>query len=221
MLPLGRFLNENGYTVHGVRLAGHGTNYKDLPNYSHRDWFNSVETGYLLLKKECKTIIPIGISMGSILAILLVQKYQNESKFPQMVLIAPAFGLKSWLIRFVPLISPFVKYIYKGDTVLAYYKEKNLYAYYYYPTKSLSEFLNLRKKFFRKTSKIGSKTLIIYGEKDSTISKPAIYSTVREKYVNPDDVEYAIYSRSGHNFTTDPDADEAFSKILAFLRNLI
>ncbi|MHA2174597.1 MAG: alpha/beta hydrolase [Candidatus Hodarchaeales archaeon] len=218
MLPLGNFLHKKGYTVHGVRLAGHGTNYRDLPTYSYNDWFESVENGYFLLKKECETVIPIGISMGALLVLMLIHKYQFEYKFPSLILIAPAFGLRSRFINFVPLISPFIKYIYKGDTVLEYYKEKSLYAYYYYPTKSISEFLKLRKDLFRNIVKIDIKTLIVYGEKDRTISKSKIHSTIKEKF-GPNTTEYAKYTRSGHNFTTDPDAEEAFIKILEFIND--
>ena len=94
MLSLGKFLHEKGFSVHGVRLAGHGTHYRDLPNYSYHDWIKSCTEGLDLLRKKCDTIIPIGISMGALLSVLLI--HQNiEVNFKKLVLLAPAFGLKS------------------------------------------------------------------------------------------------------------------------------
>ena len=218
MLPLGQFLHKYGYTVHGVRLAGHGTNVNDLPKHSYMDWFESVEKGYFLLQDKCETIIPMGISMGALLTLMLVDKYQKMTIFPKLVLIAPAFELKSRTIKLVPFISPFMKFIYKGDTVLEYYKEKNLFAYYHYPTKSLSDLLRLQRYFSKTIRNLDVKSLIIYGELDNTISKQAISKTIDSKFINPKRVECVSYPESGHNFTTDPDAIDAFTKIKEFLQ---
>ncbi|MHA2096126.1 MAG: alpha/beta hydrolase, partial [Candidatus Hodarchaeales archaeon] len=58
MLSLGKFIHKNGFSVHGVCLAGHGSNYRDLPQYSYLDWINSCTEGLKLLKKKCEAIIP-------------------------------------------------------------------------------------------------------------------------------------------------------------------
>ena len=73
MLPLGKFLNEKGYTVHGIRLAGHATNYRDMVNFTWKDWYDSVEKGFLRLKEDFPIIVPIGLSMGALLCLKLVQ----------------------------------------------------------------------------------------------------------------------------------------------------
>ena len=41
MLPLGQYLNNLGYTVHGVRLKGHGTTLQDMAHTRWKDWLDS------------------------------------------------------------------------------------------------------------------------------------------------------------------------------------
>ena len=71
LLLLGEFLNRAGYTVLGVRLAGHGTSEFELERTNCADWFNSVLDGYALLKSSCEKIFVVGHSMGALLSLKL------------------------------------------------------------------------------------------------------------------------------------------------------
>ena len=64
LLLMGKFLNRAGYTVLGVRLAGHATNELNLMKTNNEDWFNSVLDGYALLSGLCEKIFVAGHSMG-------------------------------------------------------------------------------------------------------------------------------------------------------------
>jgi len=216
MLPLGKFLHRKGFTVHGIRLAGHGTSYRELSNQSYKDWIDSIDEGLMLLSEKCETIIPIGISMGAVLSLLLVHQHP-EINFRKIVLLAPAFELKSKLIKLMPIISLFKKFVYKGDDVLQYYKDHNLYAYYYYPTKAIVQLEKLRKLFNKTSIQIKIPTLISYGDLDDTISIAAIEPVVHTKFTLPDTVIIKSYPNSMHNFTTDPDAQDLFQGIYDFL----
>ena len=216
MLSLGKFLHKNGFSVHGVRLAGHGTNYRDLPKYSYLDWLNSCTEGLNLLTKNCDTIIPIGISMGALLSILLIHQHQGIH-FKKLVLLSPAFGLKSKLAPLAPILSYFVKFVYKGDTVLQYYMDHDLYAYYYYPTKAIAQFMSLRRYFQKRSIQINIPTLIAYGNLDDTIEVSEIDKVISEKFSSEEKIEINTFPHSGHNFTTDPDAQELFERIKIFL----
>ena len=87
MLPLGQYLHRKGFTVHGIQLAGHGTNYWELPNYSYKDWINSIDEGLSLLTEKCETIIPIGI-----------KSRVEEAKLSQAVVYFPLIGILLGLI---------------------------------------------------------------------------------------------------------------------------
>ncbi|GKU84745.1 hypothetical protein NCCP28_41410 [Niallia sp. NCCP-28] len=45
---LGREFAEIGYTVYGPRLKGHGTHFKDMEQYRHKDWSAHIEENALI-----------------------------------------------------------------------------------------------------------------------------------------------------------------------------
>lgn len=71
LVLLGEFLNRAGFTVLGVRLAGHGTDEEDFIHTNKNDWFDSVLDGYVILHGACKKIFVVGHSMGGLLALKL------------------------------------------------------------------------------------------------------------------------------------------------------
>ena len=71
LLLMGEFLNKQGFTVLGVRLAGHGTTVEDMSHMTWEDWMDSVRDGYALLSGYCEDISVIGHSMGGLFALLL------------------------------------------------------------------------------------------------------------------------------------------------------
>jgi carboxylesterase len=61
---MGEYLESQGYTVLGIRLAGHATCLEDMSRMTWQDWATSVEDGYHLLKGCVDRIFIIGLSMG-------------------------------------------------------------------------------------------------------------------------------------------------------------
>ena len=119
--------------------------------------------------------------MGALLSILLIHQHQGIH-FKKLVLLSPAFGLKSKLAPLAPILSYFVKFVYKGDTVLQYYMDHDLYAYYYYPTKAIAQFMSLRRYFQKRSIQINIPTLIAYGNLDDTIEVSEIDKVISEKF---------------------------------------
>lgn len=76
MRYVGERLAKSGYTVLGVRLAGHGTHYKDLERCCYEDWMQSLKEGYERLARHCKYIYIVGQSMGGTLALTLASSYR-------------------------------------------------------------------------------------------------------------------------------------------------
>ena len=68
MILLGNYLYRQGYTVLGVRLAGHGTTVEEMANTNWHEWYHSACDGYHLLRGICSEISVIGLSMGGLLA---------------------------------------------------------------------------------------------------------------------------------------------------------
>ena len=61
---MGEYLANEGYSVLGIRLAGHATQPEDMMRMHWQDWLASVEDGYYLLKDQVDHIFLVGLSMG-------------------------------------------------------------------------------------------------------------------------------------------------------------
>jgi carboxylesterase len=217
MLPLGKYLHKKGYTVHGIRLAGHGTNYRDMINFTWHDWHDSVMQGFLRLNEKFDLIIPIGISMGALLCLNLIKELP-KTDFQKLVMLAPPFALKSRLVAFTPLLKFFVKYLYKGEESLNYFKKHNLYSYMYRPTESVIQLLRFIKYLELQQNRITVPTLILYGSKDEMISKTAIEKARKKHFSDETDVKIQMLPNSGHILTVEPDWQRMFGIIEEFLR---
>ncbi|MFX1515694.1 MAG: alpha/beta hydrolase [Promethearchaeota archaeon] len=217
-LPLGKYFHEKGYTVHGVLLAGHGTNYQELPKFSWLDWYKSVENGYNFLKDRCETIIPVGISLGALLCLYLLHK-RPEAKIRRLCLLAPPFALKSRLIRFIGFLNIFRKFLYKGEESLQYFKTHNLYSYMYRPTASIIQLTRFLKHLHNESVWINIPTLIAYGMLDEMISIPAIFDAMTRKFSPKTKIVTLELPNSGHILTVEPDSEELFHNIELFLRD--
>jgi carboxylesterase len=99
MLLLGQYLQERGFTVLGVRLAGHGTTAEDMSHMVWEDWLDSVRDGLAILGGACEDISVIGHSMGGLLALLVAADYTVSSVIP---LAAPIFIAPERGIEFLP-----------------------------------------------------------------------------------------------------------------------
>lgn len=69
MRPLGETLAAQGWTVHGLWLAGHGTSEADLATKAASDWVISLRQGLAGLRALTDRIIIVGDSFGGNLAL--------------------------------------------------------------------------------------------------------------------------------------------------------
>ena len=66
---LGEALNREGYTVSIPRLPGHGTDRTDFLKSGAADWIRRAEDAFMELGTIKKQVIPVGVSMGALLAL--------------------------------------------------------------------------------------------------------------------------------------------------------
>ncbi|WP_045738225.1 alpha/beta fold hydrolase [Xanthomonas sp. MUS 060] len=71
MRLLGKSLQREGFSVHGVQLAGHCGNEDDLLATSWRDWYTSVEQAAARMRPQYDKLFVAGLSMGALLALQL------------------------------------------------------------------------------------------------------------------------------------------------------
>ena len=68
---MGETLAAQGYSVLGIRLAGHATRPADMIRSRRADWIASVEDGYHILCGLADRIYLVGLSMGGVLSLLM------------------------------------------------------------------------------------------------------------------------------------------------------
>ncbi len=91
MRYLGEQLNRKGFSVSGIRLAGHGTSANDLSKYRWPDWLSSVEEGLAALSNHCQEIHLVGFSLGGALALNIAARHPQRIR--SLVLIATPLWL--------------------------------------------------------------------------------------------------------------------------------
>lgn len=72
-------LHQRGYTVHGVRLAGHGESLEALRTTRAADWQESVRQAAERLRRECQNIIVVGSSFGGALALNYARNFPEKT----------------------------------------------------------------------------------------------------------------------------------------------
>lgn len=94
---LGETLHQHGYTVYGLRLAGHGTDPRELTKVTYPEWLDQVREAVENLKHQCREVTVIGLSMGGLLAVYAGTLPQVD----RLVLISTPIYLYDWRIHFL------------------------------------------------------------------------------------------------------------------------
>lgn len=222
---LGERLHAAGFTVSGIRLAGHRTTVEDLKTKKWQDWYQSVKEGHEELRVSCKNIFVSGISMGALLAFLLACEVKNE--ITALASLSTGFFFDGWnthawqrwllpLLIYTPL-----KYFLdfpEGEP----YSVKNAAVRYdhlgypVFPAVSLSELYKLIRTVKKILPDIQVPTLIIHSREDDSHSlrspdfiEKQLGSTVKEK---------VILDNSYHVITVDYQKDKVADEVIRFFR---
>jgi esterase/lipase len=170
----GEHLVQQGYTVMGVRLKGHGSSPYALRNQTWEDWYASVLRGFNILKVHCKHIFVSGFSTGGALALKLASEQYPEimgicAVAVPLKFINPAFMLVSLLYG----VNKLVDWVSSYEGVKPFidnFSEHPFINYRHVPVKSLYELRRLIHDMddFLPLCKIP--ILILHGEHDPVVS---------------------------------------------------
>lgn len=102
MRPLGERLAERGYAVRAIRLPGHGSTPLAMAQVSHRDWEQAAEEALLSLHHH-RHVFLCGLSMGSLLSLLLAARYPE--RVHGVAALAPALRFRERRMRVIEQLS--------------------------------------------------------------------------------------------------------------------
>lgn len=213
MRLLGDYLQQEGYTVLGVRLPGHGTEPWALNEIQWQNWYEEVEKGFYRLQQSCREVMVAGLSMGGLLAMVTAAKLPVT----KAVFMAAPIYVQDWRAPLLPLLKYFIPYLKKKKRNY-FTAEKYNIAYNVMPVKPLSSLFALIKLCKNEMlPQITIPCLVMQSTKEHTV-KPSsafyIYAHLGSKRK-----ELVWYHQSGHILTLDIEREDVFKKISEFFRS--
>ena len=214
MRLMGDYLNGNGVTVIGIRLAGHATQMSDMLRTRWRDWLTSVEDGINLLSDFCDNIFVAGLSMGGILALMSASRYTIDGV---IAMSAPYIISNDWRVKFAKQISLFMPFVKKEQSDTIDQKTtKDHVDYHAYPTRSIAELNELVCILHSDLYQIHIPVLLINSKNDKTV--PPSHAENYHNKIPSNHFELVTLENSGHVITEDIEREIVFNASLNFIR---
>jgi len=219
MRPLGEFLAGKGYTVHGIRLFGHGTKIEDMNRVTWKDWSNSVLDGWHVLHPNTSRVFIIGLSMGGVLALY------HASFLP----VAGVVGLSTLYLlegdprlKILPLLSKFITYAPKGESDWQDPQaDEDHFSYDYYPTKAMVQLKLLLKHMRSSLADITAPALLAHSKKDYSVPFHNLEKIASALGTPEHQIRTLPLENSGHVVTRDMDKDLVFSATHQFIQDVL
>jgi carboxylesterase len=215
MRGLGEHLAGEGYTVLGVRLAGHATRLEDMARTRWTDWYASLRDGYAMLKTACEQVFVIGLSLGGILALILA----SRNPVAGVAAFATPYHLPSDpRLRFVKILSLIKPFFPKGAP--GWYDQDAYTRHVCYPadpTRGYVELVKLISIMRLGLLKVSAPTLLIYSRQDPTVREgDGHMQAIFERLGSHDKTSFWIEG-SGHVITCDAKRQEVYTATAAFI----
>lgn len=213
---LGKYLNENGYTVSAPLLKGHGSIPKELENVNWTEWLVDLEKELEILKNNHSKVFIGGTSIGSCLSLILAQSHPELSG---LVLMATPYKLKLEPLAFIfakilRKIRPFHKKYYP-PTFGSINTITRLISYQSYPIRNALEIFQLVKETREIVPAIKQPCFLLQSSSDHIINKKSIeklYDRIGSKIK-----QKRYIKRAYHTFISDIKNEKVFEEILNFL----
>ena len=216
---MGEFLNENGFTCLGVRLAGHATIPEDMIASRWTDWTASVEDGYSLLRSFTDNIFLVGLSMGGILSLLM----STRLKVRGVVAMSTPYKLPDDpRLRHIEWISKIVAYMPKNGGDASWFDKeawKGHISYPENPVRSIGELNKLLGEMRAALPKINVPVSLVHSRDDKYVA-PENMEMIYNDLVNASDKTKLYITGSGHVVTRDAARRQVFESALEFIRRV-
>ena len=213
MRQLGEYLHRYGWTVLGIRLAGHATSSRDIVRCRWQDWVYSVEDGIDLLKETCKQVFVIGLSMGGMLSMIAAERYAVNGIVP----ISTPYNLPAeWRVKFAPILKYFVPMVGKGKS--DWHDPVNSIgqtSYPGWPVASVPEMVKVKNLMHQIAPKVKVPVLLVQSAHDGSVPEEHVHRHYND--LGSQDKSILIVQNSGHVVTLDTDREIVFENIAQFI----
>ncbi|USN53861.1 MAG: alpha/beta fold hydrolase [Candidatus Nomurabacteria bacterium] len=212
-------LHTQGWTVLVKRLAGHGTDPRDLAQNGIAEWRASLDEALHTLQEHCDKIAVIGNSFGGNLLTDLALRHPGQVSGIGL-LSTPIFTYGEWWKRLVLPMLMRIKFSVKKAWVR--YEGKADYlargSYIEIPLRAYKQFLDFLKISRTEFSQVQIPVIMIYSSRDSVVkphSAEFIYAALPSKQKRL----YWVHD-SYHSPLRSNDKSEVFRLLTDFVRSL-
>lgn len=207
--PLAKFFNDQGYTVTGPLLPGHGVSPDELMHTNYANWIAAVENTYQELQLKFDRVVVIGESMGGLCTLWLAAQHPEING---ILVFAPALNIHNlWQARF---FWPFVKFKYKSNIDLS----SPWQGFNAVPLKAAAQLHKFQKIIRRRLSEIRQPIMVFQGKLDQTIDP--ISSVEVMESVSSEDKELVWLEDASHCILLDKQMDLVKRLCLEFIQKL-
>jgi carboxylesterase len=221
---MGEFLSQKGYTVLGIRLAGHATIPEDLIHTCWQEWLLSVEDGYNLLHSCTDQIFLVGLSLGGMLGLIFASPLLHSSPQEQrriggvIAMSTPYSSPGDWRLKFTRILSIIRPYIHKGKPGSGWFGDawKQHIAYPGYPLRGIGEIRKSMDVLHTAAPQVTVPVLLIYTHNDH----PLIFESMVKIHACLVSTEKQMLrlDGSGHTITEEPKRQLVFEASADFIQ---
>jgi len=221
---MGEYLNAQGYTCLGIRLAGHATTPEDMIRSRWADWTASVEDGYNLLRDSTDRIFLVGLSMGGVLVLLMSTRLDAAG----VVAMSTPYSLpkdpRNYPVWFIKLYSHFIKYLPKSaEPPGATWFDKEAFedhiSYPQNPIRSIAEMKTLLGEMQAALPWVKKPVLLIHSKNDNYVP-PENMEQIFEGLSHVSDKTKAYVVEAGHVVTRDAARHQVFELARDFIQHV-
>ncbi len=215
---MGEYLADKGFSVLGVRLAGHATRPEDMIRANWTDWTVSVEDGYHLLRGAVDRIYLVGLSMGGVLSLLMSTQLDVKG----VVAISTPYQLPhDWRLNFTEWLGKIQPYLPKNNLPpdAGWFDPeawKDHVSYPKNPVRSIGELNKLMAAMRAALPQVRVPVLLIHSKDDEYVL-PENLERVYAELVNAPDKTKLYLTGSGHVVTRDAARYQAFEAAYNFV----
>lgn len=221
MRLMGEYLNNQGYTCLGIRLAGHGTQPEAMVRSRWIDWAASVEDGYHLLCGLTENIFLIGLSMGGILSLYMSSQLKTRGV---IAMSTPSRLPTDYPIWFLKLVSLVIKFRPKSsEPPGSSWFDKTAYrdhiAYGKNPVRSSVELKKIILEMHAALPKVNVPVLLMHSKDEKYIladNMESIYAGL----VNAPEKTKLYITGSGHVLPRDASREQVFQSAVEFIQRV-
>jgi carboxylesterase len=215
MVPWGRALADQGWTVRVPRLPGHGTRWQDMNVTTWQDWVGEADRNVAELLERCTHVFVMGLSMGGAITLRIAE--ERGDAITGIVLVNTAVHTE----RKDRFLLPFVKHVipsFPGISNDIAMPGQDEGAYDRLPLRAAASLSELWSLVRAGLSRVQQPILLLRSKVDHVVEPSNARMILAE--VKSTDVNEIVLERSFHVATLDFDAPLIIEESIAFIRRL-